>query len=210
MSALPVHDLRRNLGTWAVPPALAPAVGRWMTDALFVEDYDPSFRGQALETTYFDTAAFDLRRARKRGGRYLTLRLRCYRDSGTYALSAKTEDGKFRVPLDVQTAGALLAGGINAGLPGLLPDDLLTRLIELVEDRPLAAVVCVQFRRFAVEDEVDRLTLDLDIRTDTGKRLPAGVLEYKSQLPGAAPPSWAAALGLRPAKLSKFLWATRT
>lgn len=208
MPPLPATDLRSNLGTWMVPPALVPAVAHSMTESLPVEVYDPSFRGQALETTYFDTDHRDLRRARKRGDRYLTLRLRRYRDSNVYALSAKTEDAKVRIPVDAATAARLLNGRGN--LPELLPDDLLSRLIELTEDRPLTTAVCVSLTRFAVEDDIDRLTFDIGIATDTGKQIPASVLEFKSQLPGCAPPPWAAALALRPARLSKFLWATRT
>jgi hypothetical protein len=209
MPPLPATDLRRNLGTWTVPLALAPAVAHVMTEALPLELFDPGFRGQCLETTYFDTAAFDLRRARKQGTRYLTLRLRCYQDSGSYALSAKTDSGKFRVPLDSASAAALLHGVLNDGLAGLLPDDLLALLVELTEGRVLLPVVTVCFRRFAVEDEIDRLTFDLAIATDTGKSFPRAVLEYKSQLSGAAPPPGFSSL-LRPIKLSKFLWATRT
>jgi hypothetical protein len=209
MPPIPATDLRRNFGTWAVPYELAPAVAYGMTEALPPEVFDPQFRGQSLETTYFDTADFNLRRARKQGDHYLTLRLRCYSDSGSYALSAKTDNGKFRIPLDADTAAALLRGGINDGLPGLLPDDLLARLLELTEDRALIPVVAIGFRRFAVEDEIDRLTFDLAISTDTGKRFSSGVLEYKSQLSGAAPPPGISDI-LRPIKLSKFLWATRT
>lgn len=210
MPSLPAADLRHNLCTWAVPTWVVPAVAQRMTAALPAEVYDPGFRGQELATTYFDTPCFDLRRARKQGGRYLTLRLRNYRDSSTWALSAKTEAGKFRIPIDGTTAAALLRGGIGDGLPGLLPDDLLARLMELVEDRPLLATVTVGFHRYAVEDEIDRLTLDVAIATDTGKRFPSAVLEHKSVLADAAPPPGLSGLGLRPVKLSKFLWATRS
>jgi hypothetical protein len=210
MPALPATDLRRNLGTWAVPLTSSPAVGDWMTEILPLEIYDPGFRGQALETTYFDTPDFDLRRARQRGDRYLTLRLRRYCPSETWALSAKTEDGKFRIPIDAITAGRLPYGDISAALPGLLPDDLLVRLLELVEDRPLGAVVAVCFTRYSVEDDIDRLTFDLGITTDTGKHFPCGVLEHKSQDPDGVPLPGIASLQLRPLKLSKFLWATRS
>src|SRR5690242_15273928 len=110
MDPLPADDLRLNLGTWAVPTASLPQVARAMADALPVEAFDPSFGGQRLETTYFDTAGFDLRRARRRGHRYLTLRLRCY-DNGrqeTYALSAKTEGGKWRQEVSPDVADLLL------------------------------------------------------------------------------------------------------
>jgi hypothetical protein len=51
------------------------------------------------------------------------------------------------------------------------------------------------------------LTLDLGVATDTGKTLLAGVLEHKTTSQPAAL-DWPRALGLRPVKLSKFLWAT--
>ena len=60
MPPLPATDLRSNLATWAVPVQLLPAVGNWMHDVLPNESYDPHFRGQKLETTYFDTQAFAL------------------------------------------------------------------------------------------------------------------------------------------------------
>ena len=71
--------MRTNLGTWAVPTDRLPCVAGVLLDVLPAEMYDPSFRGQALETTYFDTADFDLRKARVGKDRYLTLRVRCYR-----------------------------------------------------------------------------------------------------------------------------------
>ncbi len=46
------------------------------------------------------------------------------------------------------------------------------------------------------------------VETDTGKCLPHGVLEFKSLAQGAEPPASLELLGLRPIKLSKYLWAT--
>jgi hypothetical protein len=89
-----------------------------------------------------------------------------------------------------------------------LPARLLARLAELAGDDDLLAVVTVCARRYAREDDTHRLTLDLHVDTDTGKQLPAGVLEFKSTQPDAEPPQPLAVLGLRPIKLSKFLWAT--
>jgi hypothetical protein len=212
MKQLPVQDLRSNLATWAVPPCLVPAVTRAMLDALPLEAFDPGFRGQELETTYFDTAGFLLRKARNRKSKYLTLRVRCYRSEGnadTYALSAKTEDQKFRAVLDPASAALLLDGGpINGRIATFLPADLLARLLGLIGDEPLVPVVTVCARRYAVEDDIDRLTLDLDTHTDTGKCQPTGVLEFKSTLPGSQVWASLAALGLRPIKISKFLWST--
>jgi hypothetical protein len=207
MPPLPVQDLRSNLGTWAVPPALSPAVARVLLDALPCEPYDPEFRGQELETTYFDTRDFALRRARRRGDKYLTLRIRCYQPSGVYALSAKTEDRKFRLEIDSWRAEVILGGGTDLLLE-LLPVDLVARLMALAGDELLVPVATVCARRYAVEDETDRLTLDTDVRTDTGKTLDAGVLEFKSTRQAAAPPAALAGLNLRPVKISKFLWAT--
>ena len=68
-------------------------------------------------------------------------------------------------------------------------------------------VACVQCHCYAVEDDQDRLTLDTQVRTDTGKMLPHAVLEFKSTKPDK-PPDALTALHLRPIKLSKFLWAT--
>jgi hypothetical protein len=61
--------------------------------------------------------------------------------------------------------------------------------------------------RDAIEDNEDRFTLDVDVQTDLGKSLPFAVLEFKSNefkpLPAAL-----LAIGLKPVKISKFLWAT--
>ena len=208
MDPLPAGDLRSNLGTWAVPTASLPQVARALADALPPEAFDPSFGGQRLETTYFDTAGFALRQARRRGDRYLTLRLRCY-DNGrqeTYALSAKTESGKWRQEVSPDVADLLLDAGADPG--PALPADLLARLQELTGGEPVLPVVTVCCRRYAVEDDADRLSLDVGVATDTGKRLGTHVLEFKSTDPGALLPGPLGALKLRPMKLSKFLWAT--
>ncbi len=209
MKPLPGTDLRTNLGTWAVPAARAPAVARVLLDSLPPEEYDPAFAGQALATTYFDTAGFALRRARRTGDHYLTLRIRCYPAAGgeVYAVSAKTGAQKWRAEIAADVAGALLAGPSRpAAWAGLLPPDLYARLLGLVGDGALGPAVTVCCHRYAVEDRRDRLTLDLGVEVDTGKCLPYGVLEFKSVNPDAAPP---ALPGLRPLKFSKFLWATK-
>jgi hypothetical protein len=209
---LPAANLRSNRGTWAVPPCALPAVAAVLREALPPEAYDPAFRGQHLETTYFDTTGFRLRKARKRGDKYLTLRLRCYRDGHggeAYALSAKTEGEKFRAEVDAAAAHAWLEGQALAALVGRLPAHLQARLLDLAGDRPLVPVVCVRARRYAVEDGGDRLTLDVEVQTDRGQTLPYAVLEFKSTDAEAAPPAGLPAAGCRPLKLSKFLWATR-
>ena len=104
-------------------------------------------------------------------------------------------------------ASAIL-GGATQLLVELLPGDLVARLLDLAGDQALMPVATVCTRRYAVEDKTDRLTLDVDVRTDTGKSLYADVLEFKSTQPDAEPPQPLAVLGLRPIKLSKFLWAT--
>jgi len=207
MNPLPAQDLRSNLATWAVPPRLTPAVVSAMRENLYPEPYDPEFRGQELETTYFDTSDFDLRKARRRSENYLTLRLRRYRPSNVYAVSAKTESGKFRVEIDAEQAEAILDGGTGA-LVELLPADLVARLMSLGAEEFLVPVVTVFARRYAVENDADRLTLDTAVRTDSGKVLPADVLEFKSSVRPAAPPPDLTCLRLRPVKISKFLWAT--
>jgi hypothetical protein len=209
MPTLPTQDLRSNLATWAVPGCLLPAAARRLLDLLPTEVYDPAFRGQELETTYLDTPNFALRQARRRQKKYLTVRVRFYRPSGTYALSAKTETVKFRQEIPPPLAAALLGQGPTVPSAVPLPGALLARLLELARDEPLLPVVTVYFRRYSVEDDRDRLTLDTDVRTDTGKCFPASVLEYKSVDPASPPDPVFGALGLRPIKLSKFLWATR-
>src|SRR5438270_7939929 len=96
MQSLPATDLRRNVLTLAVASEHLPAAAACMRGLLPPEQYDPEFRGQVLETTYFDTRQFTLRKARARKKKYLTLRIRCYGANEQYALSAKTEEAKFR------------------------------------------------------------------------------------------------------------------
>ena len=212
----PAPDLRTNRGTWAIATAQVAALAYRMVNVLPTEAYDPNFRGQYLETTYFDTAGLALLRARRRQSKYLTLRVRCYAppyDPGSprqnqaeaYALSVKTEAQKFRTALPRDQAEMLLAGGLPAGFwPDFLPADLVARLMDLAGDKPLQPVVTVCTRRYAVEDARARLTLDVAIQTDTGKWYPSAVLEYKSTQPAGAPPL---AVPGRPIKLSKFLWS---
>ena len=47
----------------------------------------------------------------------------------------------------------------------------------------------------------------MDVQTDLGKSLPFAVLEFKSNELKPAP-SALLAIGLKPIKISKFLWAT--
>jgi hypothetical protein len=56
MLRLPARDLRSNLATWAVPPAVAPAVAGVLLDTLPREAFDPGFFGHVINTHYFDTA----------------------------------------------------------------------------------------------------------------------------------------------------------
>jgi hypothetical protein len=211
MTPVPAPPLRQNLGTWAVPPCQLPAVAHVLHDALPNEPFDPHFWGQGLGTTYFDTPSFALRKARKRGERYLTLRLRCYEAPGrpeTYALSAKTEVEKWRLEVSPAEAEEVLYQVPPRWAEAYLPGRLLERLRELAGEDPLRPAVTVCCRRYAVEGARDRFTLDCDVRTDTGKCLPFAPLEHKSTDPEASPPGSLLALGLRPVKLSKFLWAT--
>jgi hypothetical protein len=219
---LPAENLRTNLATWAVPIDALPAVANVLHDLLPNEPFDPNFRGQHLETTYFDSPDYALRKARLTKSRYLTLRVRCYESEGgeeTYALSAKTESEKFRLEIEPAHAHALLDG--TAAPTADLPPHLRARLTELGVDHlkprgessnpagnTLVPVVTVFCRRYAVEDDQDRLTLDCCVYTDRHKHLGYGVLEYKSSNRKTAPPGRLIRLGLRPLKLSKFLWAT--
>jgi hypothetical protein len=205
---LPAENLRTNLATWAVPIDALPAVANVLHDLLPNEPFDPNFRGQHLETTYFDSADYAMRKARLTKSRYLTLRVRCYESPAgqeTYALSAKTESEKFRLEIPPPHAHNLLDG--TAAPAADLPPHLRARLTELGAET-LVPVVTVFCRRYAVEDDQDRLTLDCCVYTDRHKHLGYGVLEYKSSNRKAAPPGRLTRLGLRPLKLSKFLWAT--
>jgi hypothetical protein len=180
-------------------------VAAQLVSLLPAEVFDPQFHGQALETTYFDSPDYDLRKARRAKQRYITIRLRCYGDDEAYALSAKTESEKWRQELDPATAHQLLADASQ--LPGLLPAHLRARLTELGANE-LVPVVTACCHRYAVEDDQDRLTLDCCVHTDRGKQLGYGVLEFKSTQPDKTPTGRLSKLGLRPLKLSKFLWAT--
>ena len=213
MKPLPANPLRSNIGTWAVPTCCLPAVGSVMHDLAPNESYDPRFIGQHLKTSYFDTPGFDLRKARVKGDHYLTLRLRCYEPADgsaeVYALSAKTEEEKWRAEIDPNSAEAILAGTYATWVEDLLPGNLLARLQDLVRD-PTTLVVsaCVGCRRYSVEDAVDRYTLDVDVHTDVGNDLSFSVLEHKSTNSAAETPQNLMRLMLRPIKLSKFKWAT--
>jgi hypothetical protein len=203
---LPAEALRTNVATWAVSDRALPAVTHAMLSSLPAEPYDPDFQGQPLATAYFDTLNFDLRKARARRDQYLTLRLRSYGDA-VFALSAKTEAEKFRREITPQEADFLLACSMPPTFwSPYLPANLLARLQDLAGDQPLTSVVTVLARRYAVENASDRLTLDVGVKTDTGKRLACHVLEHKSVDHAFGPiidPT------LRPIKLSKFLWATQ-
>jgi hypothetical protein len=208
MQPLPTTDLRSNRGTWLVPIDRIPVVIAGMLDSLPTEPYDRNFLGQCLTTTYFDDADYTLRKARVKKSRYLTLRVRCYEPPGkpaVYALSAKTESEKWRAELTPALAKGLLSGKL--ALAAQLPAHLAARLNE-ESAGPLVPVVCVHCTRFAVEDEQDRLTLDLCVRTNRHTALPFNVLEYKSSSPDRV---YDRVLGMRlaPLKLSKFLWATK-
>jgi hypothetical protein len=208
---LPTPDLRRNRATWAVPARQTPFAAAVLLAALPPETFDLGFRGQDLKTVYLDTPGFALRKARKKGEQYLTVRVRRYRDpcgeaADAFALSAKTEDDKFRVEIPPAEAAFLVGGRPAEALSALLPADLYARLLDLVGDELLGPAAVVRCRRYAVEDDRNRLTLDAEVCTDAGKRLPYGVLEFKSIDADAAPP--AALCELPPLKISKFLWAT--
>jgi hypothetical protein len=212
MNPLPAPNLRMNVGTWCVPTCCLPAVAHFLHDVLPNEPWDPHFLGQHLETTYFDTTRFALRKARVKGTRYLTLRIRCYQtpnEEEFYAISAKTEAEKWRQEIPSDTAEMILAGQISQWPAHLLPAHLLARLQELTGDvGSLVPAITVCCRRYAVENSEDRYTLDVSVGTDTGKCLPFHVLEFKSIDPEATPPGALLGIDLRPVKLSKFLWAT--
>ena len=80
--------------------------------------------------------------------------------------------------------------------------------LELARAATPCLVVKVDFHRYAVEDKVNRLTLDVCVCTDRGKVLSTCVLEQKSNENDQPPYADFSALGLGPSKLSKFLWAS--
>jgi hypothetical protein len=209
MQALPATDLRQNVLTLAIPTEQLPAVGYCMTRLLSAEAYDPDFKGQRLKTVYFDTLRFQLRKARLKNDKYFTLRIRCYGATDTYALSAKTKDGKFRKEIPAEVAELYIREGITADtLSHILPGDLLARLIDLTEEEPLIPIVTVRATRYAVEDDRDRITLDTTITTNTGKVFPTNILEQKTTADPPVPMQELLDLRFPPVKLSKFLWST--
>jgi hypothetical protein len=218
MTNLPTTDLRQNVLTLAIPNEALPGVGFSMRSLLPAEEYDPLFQGQYLQTTYFDTPNLDLRRARVKKKSYLTLRIRSYAPTqppgrscpaGVYALSLKTEAGKYRTELSAPLAESLLQNGIESpGELNYLPGDLLARYLALIGDEPLRPLVTVCFTRYAVESTTDRLTLDSMITTSGGKVFPSNVLEVKTTTKPYEPLPAILAWGFSPIRLSKFLWST--
>jgi hypothetical protein len=218
MADLPATDLRKNVLTLAIPNDSLPGIGYRMRALLPAEEYDPTFAGQYLQTTYFDTHCFRLRKARVKKDKYLTVRIRCYAPSqhpggrypeGNYALSLKTEDGKYRTAISSNLAESLLANGIQSPSDlNYLPPDMLARYLDLIEDRPLYPVVTICFTRYAVESSTDRLTLDTGIVTSNGKQFSSSVLEVKSTNKPYEPLPEVTRWGFSPIRLSKFLWAT--
>jgi hypothetical protein len=207
---LPATNLRSNIATWAVSTTALPAIASAMLSALPPEPYDTSFVGQDIGTIYFDAASLPLRRARRKGDRYLTLRLRCYatpKGDNLYALSAKTESEKWRQ--EVADEDADFVRDYPDGIMQFLPANLRARLEEIVANAHLTVVAVVCCRRYAVESVRDRLTLDVGVRTWTGKRLHSAILELKSTNALADVPNGLLSLPLFPLKLSKFLWATQ-
>jgi hypothetical protein len=224
MADLPATDLRVNVLTLAVPNERLAGIGYAVRSLLPAEEYDPGFAGQYLQTTYFDTPCLKLRKTRLKKNKYLTLRVRCYAPTqppgrnypdGVYALSAKTEAGKFRVPLPDADAEALLAPGVADRLELLgdyLGASLLARLYELLADcdccSAIGPAVTVCQTRYAVESTTDRITLDCAITTSNGKVFPTSILEVKTTAQPYQPPEAVMKWGLSPIKVSKFLWAT--
>jgi hypothetical protein len=207
---LPTADIMSNHNTWLVPTSRIARVAHAMTEALPCEKYDPHFHGQTLQTTYFDTAKLELRKNRQSHAQYITLRLRCYYGiKETYAVSAKTESEKFRVEISQAVARALQKPmeDVNGIMADILPPHLLARLMDVSHEQPLVPAVTIFCQRYAVENTEERFTLDCAIETDS-KKMSGAVLEYKNTDPNIPPSLIVQAIGLRPIKLSKFLWST--
>jgi hypothetical protein len=205
--AKPLPDLLYNAGTWAVPICELPSLAIKLMAAYPAEEFDPDFEGQGLCTNYYDTLNYDLRKARNKGDRYMTLRIRSYRPLGVVAVSAKTEKAKYRKVLNVNEQPSYGTAIPFADWASLLPPDLFSRLYELAGEADLYPVVKVDCTRYAVENDMERFTLDVDVRTDLAKRMKYAVLEYKTTDPGTHQPAFP--INFHPIKLSKFLWATR-
>jgi hypothetical protein len=187
-----------------------------MRRILPTEEYDPSFEGQYLQTTYFDTCDFQLRKARLNDDKYCTIRIRAYAaterpgasyPASAFAVAAKTESEKYRQELEANTAEAVVHRGFPADYSPL-PGHMRARILDITDGAPLIPVVTVCFTRYAVEDATDRVTLDCDIKTSNGKVFPTNVLENKTTCKPAEPRPELLALGYAPIKLSKYLWAT--
>ena len=209
MASVPANDLRSNAGTWAIPNCQLPKIANLMLKWLKPEPFDLKFLGQNLCTYYYDTLAFDLRKARLKKKKYCTIRIRSY-DEQSFAFSIKTEDTKFRKPISKSQYSSLMPG-IDDPVTALdfLPGDLLSRVLDLSGGQPLVQAVEVKFTRYATEDANNRLTLDIDIRTNTGKSFPVnGILENKTTDSTGQPMPEVLALKYAPVKLSKFLWST--
>lgn len=200
--------IRPTGGKYAVPTEQLPWVAKLMLNVpgLSLEKYDPLFQGQVLHTYYLDTPEFDLRKARAEKEIYITLRVRCYHSflGKDYALDAKTDKGKWKGVLSEEQAQGLIDNTLV--VQGLLPGDLQAKLLSITQES-LLPVVKIHSKRYAVENEVDRITLDTNVYSDTGKILPCSVLEWKS-MGGDPAPLAVKNAGLRPMKMSKYLWST--
>src|SRR5262245_46581766 len=167
-----------------------------MRRLLPAEEYDNDFKGQSLRTTYFDTWDFKLRKTRLEKEKYCTIRIRSYAPTekpggsyaaaGCYAISAKTEEEKYREELESSVAETLIRRGLPDGYAPL-PGHLRARLMEITDGDPVVPVVTVSFTRYAVEDNVDRITLDCAIATSGGKEFPTNILENKTTAKPAKP-----------------------
>jgi hypothetical protein len=211
MQPLPTADLRSNICTCVVTDGQLPMVAAAMLEAFPAESYDPRFLGQGLDTTYFDTPKLHLRTIRAKKSQYLTIRLRRYHfapNKRLFALSIKTEAEKWREEIAPGVAASIFRDPVF--LLDHIPGRFRARLASLGIDE-LCPVVSVQCRRYAVEDEQNRLTLDVGVRSSRGKKLGFNVLEFKA-IPSETSvidlPPRIQQCQLQPLKLSKFLWAT--
>jgi hypothetical protein len=216
---LPATNIRNNIATWSLADSVLPAVVNVMLDTLAPESFDPTFQGQWHQTTYFDTPGQLLRMARKPKKNYATLRLRSYAPSSAvgglypncvFAFSIKTEDQKERIDIAPAVAESFLSGApIEMDLLAqILPPDLYAKVLGLIDDQPLYPVVTVFCTGYATEDDNLRFTLDTCTTTNTGKKLPFNVLEFKAIQGTPAPPASLPIARMNPLKLSKFLWST--
>lgn len=199
------EEIDRTVAKYRVAACCVPALAGIMLEHLDADEYDPTFRGQVIESTYFDTPTAALLNAKQAHVSYVVLRLRSYPD-GSHFLEAKSGSAKYRAPLTEDQAAGLTGGIDPLPLVAELLPDVAEQLATLVTGQALAPCSTVTYRRYARETGGTRMTLDTVIRTAGGKAYPDAVLEIKREGPGPQVPDLSG-LMVTPIDLSKFVWS---